>query len=295
MDICSLMKIIYPYSLFAFFSLCLLSNNYALAEDKFANVEIKAHKLTDTTYMLTGAGGNIGASVGKDGLIIIDTQYTPLAEKISAILQEFKVGAPRYIINTHHHGDHTGGNNKFGITGTIFAHYNVLKRLASDTKYSPQGLPSMTYDNGVNIRFNGDILRIIHLGAAHTDGDSFVLWQDLSVIHMGDLFFKDKYPFIDLKAGGSVLGYRDSVSQIIQMINDDTKIIPGHGDLATRSDLIRFKQMLDTSINWMKVQLESRKTLAEIQQQGVPETLKGWDWNFISEERWIDTLYQDLN
>ncbi|MCG9696936.1 MBL fold metallo-hydrolase [Shewanella sp. Isolate11] len=281
--------------LVASISLTTLSLCSIAAEDRFANVEVKPQKLTEHSYMLTGAGGNIGVSVGSDGIIIIDDQFAPLADKISAALAEIKAGKPRYIINTHYHGDHTGGNNKFGETGTIFAHDNVLKRLAGNDKYQAQGLPTITYDQGINIHFNGDTLQLIHLGAGHTDGDSVVLWQDKSVVHMGDLFFKDHFPYVDLDAGGSVLGYRDSVSNIIKRIDDTTKVIPGHGELATKSDLIRFKQMLDASINWMRVQLESQKTLEEIQQQGVPEELKGWGWSFIPDERWIKTLYQDLN
>ena len=265
------------------------------AEDKFAKVEITATKLSEHVYMLSGAGGNIGVSAGEDGLLIIDDQFAPLANKISAALADIQTGNPKYIVNTHYHGDHTGGNSFFGQTGAIFAHDNVLKRLASDEKFSVTALPSITYDQGIKIHFNSDTLQLVHLGAGHTDGDSVVFWHNAPVVHMGDLFFKDRFPYIDLKAGGSVLGYRDSVATILARVDEDTKIIPGHGDLATKQDLIRFKQMLDLSIDWMMQQLKAKKSLDEIKQQGLPEALQGWGWKFISQETWINTLYNDLS
>lgn len=281
------------FSLIAF-SLLLSQSSFA-ADDRFANVEIKAQQLSANTYMFTGSGGNIGVSAGKDGIIIIDNQFAPLAGKISAALNDIQPGLPRYVINTHYHGDHTGGNNTFGVSGTIFAHNNVLKRLASNDKYTPAALPSITYEQGTSIHFNGDTLHLIHIGAGHTDGDSVVLWADKSVVHMGDLFFKDRWPYVDLNAGGSVKGYRDSVANIINQIDSNTKVIPGHGELATKNDLIRFKHILDASINWMESQLASAKSLEILKENGLPKHLQGWGWSFISDERWIETLYQDLS
>ncbi|QYK00088.1 MBL fold metallo-hydrolase [Shewanella psychrotolerans] len=273
----------------------LLGNSAFAADDRFANVEIVSQQLSPNTYMFTGSGGNIGVSAGQDGIIIIDNQFAPLAGKISAALNTIQPGLPRYVVNTHYHGDHTGGNNSFGPSSTIFAHSNVLKRLASNDKYTQAALPSITYEQGVSIHFNGDILHLIHLGAGHTDGDSVVLWDDKSVVHMGDLFFKDKWPYVDLEAGGSVKGYRDSVANIINRIGSDTKVIPGHGELATKNDLIRFKHILDESINWMEGQLITAKSLETLKQNGLPQNLQGWGWHFISDERWIETLYQDLS
>ncbi|CAM4142180.1 MBL fold metallo-hydrolase [Shewanella aquimarina] len=264
------------------------------ADDKFAEVEITATKLTEQVYMLSGAGGNIGVSAGEDGLLIIDDQFAPLADKISAALANIQPGKPKYIVNTHYHGDHTGGNSIFGQQGIIFAHDNVLKRLASDEDYSKQALPSITYDQGIKIHFNDDTLSLMYLPAGHTDGDSVIFWRDAPVVHMGDLFFKDRFPFIDLKAGGSVGGFRDNVATLLAKIDDEAKIIPGHGGLANKQDLIKFKQMLDTSIDWMNTQLKSGKSLGAIKQQGLPEALKQWEWQFISQETWIETLYNGL-
>ncbi len=170
----------------------------------------------------------------------------------------------------------------------------MLSRLSGNTSYTPAGLPSITYHEGINIHFNGENLQLLHMGPGHTDGDSIVLWQDKSVLHMGDLFFKDRFPYIDLNAGGSVKGYRNNVAAMIRKINDETKVIPGHGSLATKNDLIRFKHMLDASINWMQSKLQAQQTLDEIQAEGMPEKWQSWEWRFISEKKWIDTLYNGL-
>lgn len=271
----------------------LLLSQFSFA-DKFNDVEISKIKLSETSYMLTGSGGNIGVSAGRDGLLIIDNQFAPLSGKIIAALSGIQPGLPKYVVNTHYHGDHTGGNNLFGMNSVIFAHHNVLKRLAGDTSYKTAGLPSVTYHEGTSIHFNGDTLHLIHMGPGHTDGDSVVLWEDKSVIHMGDLFFKNRFPYIDLKAGGSVKGYRDNVASMIRKINKDTKVIPGHGELATKNDLIRFKHMLDKSINWMESQLSSGMSLEQIKLEGIPKGKIDWSWSFITEDKWINTLYEGL-
>ena len=138
-------------------------------------------------------------------------------------------------------------------------------------------------------------MKVVHLKPGHTDGDSVVLWADLSVVHMGDLFFKDHFPYVDLKGGGSVKGYRDNVAHVLNKINDQTKIIPGHGSLATKSDLMKFKLMMDESINWMEQQIAAKKSQSEIQKAGLPANLKKWSWRFITEEKWINTLFKDLS
>ncbi|MCE9687786.1 MBL fold metallo-hydrolase [Shewanella sp. AS16] len=273
--------------------LCTSLNLHA-ADDNFAKVEIKATQLTDTSYMFIGAGGNIGVSAGKDGILIIDDQFAPLADKIGRALAKIQPGAPRYVINTHYHGDHTGGNGHFGQQATIMAHHNVLKRLAADNKLPASALPVITYDQHISVHFNGDTLQVMYLGPGHTDGDSIVLWDDKSLVHMGDLFFKDRFPYIDLDAGGSVGGYRDNVAQVLTLLNDTTQVIPGHGGLATKADLQRFKLMLDESIAWMQQQLQAGQSLTQIKAQGIPAPWKDWGWQFVSEERWIETLYQGL-
>ncbi|MEC4725716.1 MBL fold metallo-hydrolase [Shewanella sp. D64] len=273
----------------------LLTTSTIADNNRFKDVEIKPEQLTQTSYMFTGSGGNIGVSAGSDGILIIDNQFAPLADKISAALSKIQIGKPKYVVNTHYHGDHTGGNNLFGIDGVILAHHNVLSRLSGNNSYTPTGLPSITYHEGINIHFNGDNLQLLHMGPGHTDGDSVVLWQDKSVVHMGDLFFKDKFPYIDLNAGGSVKGYRNNVATMIAKIDSKTKVIPGHGSLANKNDLIRFKHMLDDSINWMESKLMAGLSLEDIQAEGIPQKLASWQWKFISEKKWIDTLYNGLS
>ncbi|PKH56130.1 MBL fold metallo-hydrolase [Shewanella sp. Choline-02u-19] len=268
--------------------------NLVSADDRFKDVEIKPIKLSETTYMFVGSGGNIGVSAGTDGILIIDDQFAPLADKISAALNQIQAGAPKFIINTHYHGDHTGANAHFGKNGTIMAHHNVLKRLASDSKTTADALPVITFEQGITVHFNGDALKVRHMGPGHTDGDSVVIWSNDNIVHMGDLFFKDRFPYIDLNAGGSVEGYRDNVAAVLRDLDTQTKVIPGHGALANKSDLTRFKHMLDASINWMKDQKASGLTLDQLKATGMPEKWKDWSWIFISEEQWIETLYQGL-
>ncbi len=278
---------------FSTLAILALSGNL-MAEDSMSDINITSKKLADNTYMFMGAGGNIGVSAGSDGILIIDDQFAPLVGKISASLNEIQAGVPKYIVNTHYHGDHTGGNAHFGATGTILAHHNVLKRLSENSKTPASALPVITYAENISIHFNQDTLEVIHLGPGHTDGDSVVIWQKANIVHMGDLYFKDRFPYIDLNGGGSVMGYRDNVSAILDKLDNNTQVIPGHGELATRNELLKFKHMLDDCINWMRGEIEMGHDLAKIKQQGVPQEYQDWGWQFISAEKWIDTLYQDL-
>ena len=274
--------------------LSLVSSAVLADDDRFKDVEITSQKLTDTAYMFTGSGGNIGVSAGSDGILIIDDQFAPLADKISASLNKIQSGTPKYVINTHYHGDHTGGNAHFGEQGIIFAHHNVLKRLSANADTPKSALPVVTYSSDVSIHFNNDTLTLKHMGPGHTDGDSVVFWKEDNLVHMGDLFFKDRFPYVDLKGGGSVMGYRDNVGRVLSLIDNNTQVIPGHGELANKDDLMKFKHMLDNSIRWMEEELTKGKSLEQIQSDGMPEQWKGWSWSFITEKKWIDTLYQDI-
>ncbi|MDY6885300.1 MAG: MBL fold metallo-hydrolase, partial [Pseudomonadota bacterium] len=208
--------------------------NTAIAQDRFADVEVKATAIKGSVHMLTGAGGNIGVSAGEDGVLIIDDQFAPLAEKIAAQLGQLGSDKPKYVINTHYHGDHTGSNAFFHSHkgATILAHENVRVRLADDEKVKPEALPTITYEDGIKIYFNGETLHVMHLAVGHTDGDSVVWFEQPNVMHTGDLFFNGRFPYIDQGAGGNVEGYMDSVKQLLAKIDDDTVIIPGHGDIS---------------------------------------------------------------
>ncbi|RCU51093.1 MBL fold metallo-hydrolase [Corallincola holothuriorum] len=266
----------------------------ALADDRFADVEIEKTALRNGVYMLTGSGGNIGASAGTDGLLIVDDQYAPLADKISAVLQELSPQPLKYVVNTHMHGDHTGGNAEFGKSATIFAHHHVLERLSQDDSLPRSAMPVVTYADGVTFHFNDLTIEVQHYAKGHTDGDSVVWFKQANVLHMGDLFFNGKFPFIDLKRGGSVMGYLNSVKALSSQVNNETQIIPGHGPLADKAALAVNIEMLETHISWVKTAKAEGKTLQQLLDEGVPEQWKSWSWRFIDEKRWIETLFQGL-
>ena len=269
--------------------------NPANAQDRFADVEVKATAIKGSVHMLTGAGGNIGVSAGEDGVLIIDDQFAPLAEKIAAQLGELGNDKPKYVINTHYHGDHTGSNAFFHSHkgATILAHENVRVRLANDEKIKPEALPTITYEDGIKIYFNGETLHVMHLAVGHTDGDSVVWFEQPNVMHTGDLFFNGRFPYIDQGAGGNVEGYMESVEQLLAKINDETVIIPGHGDISNKQEYTAFLAMISETFNYVKTLKQDGKTLDEVKAMGLDEKWADWSWNFITEEKWITTLYKD--
>ena len=269
--------------------------NTAIAQDRFADVEVKATAIKGSVHMLTGAGGNIGVSAGEDGVLIIDDQFAPLAEKIAAQLGQLGSDKPKYVINTHYHGDHTGSNAFFHSHkgATILAHENVRVRLADDEKVKPEALPTITYEDGIKIYFNGETLHVMHLAVGHTDGDSVVWFEQPNVMHTGDLFFNGRFPYIDQGAGGNVEGYMDSVKQLLAKIDDETVIIPGHGDISNKQEYSAFLAMISETFNYVKALKQDGKTLDEVKAMGLDEKWADWGWNFISEEKWITTLYKD--
>lgn len=265
----------------------------AIAAPDFESVEIKPEQIGGPVYMLSGYGGNIGVSAGEDGILIIDDQFAPLAEKISKALGGIAQSKLRYIINTHYHGDHTGGNGAFKHShdATVFAHDNVRVRLENDPKKNAEDLPVVTYEQGVKFHFNGDVIHVRHLPGAHTDGDSYVLFEKANILHTGDIMFNKMFPYIDLDAGGSVAGYIKAVEHMLSQINDATKVMPGHGVVASKKDLENFLSMLKET---RKIVLDRKAigdSLDEIKKQGLGEKWQPWSWVFINEEKWISTLY----
>lgn len=242
------------------------------AQRDFSQVEIKAIPVSGTVSMLEGAGGNIGVSAGPDGVLIVDDQFAPLAEKIAAKLKELNPAAPRFVLNTHWHADHTGGNAYFGERGAnIIAHANVRKRLSEKSDVKPAELPVLTYEHGASVFFNGEEIRVMALPPGHTDGDSFVFFTGANVLHLGDQFFNGRFPFIDLGSGGDVAGYLRNVEFALTVAKPDTKIIPGHGPLATVDDLKKFRDMLVETTGLVRTAIASGKTLAEVKAAGLPE------------------------
>lgn len=230
---------------------------WAQAQQDFSKVEIKAEKLNDSTYMLTGAGGNIGLSVGEDAVFVIDDQFAPLVPKIKAAIARITPKPVQFVMNTHFHFDHTGGNEALGKEGAwIVAHDNVRKRMSSDQLISFIGarqpsaaksaLPVITVAGSVSFHINGDEVHAFHVPSAHTDGDLIVHFRKGDIVHMGDVFFNGFYPFIDSSSGGSADGVVAAVDRVLALATDKTKIIPGHGPLASKADLQTYRDLLAT-------------------------------------------------
>jgi glyoxylase-like metal-dependent hydrolase (beta-lactamase superfamily II) len=263
------------------------------AQDAFATAKITAQHVSESVHMLTGMGGNIGVSAGSDGLLVIDDQYAPMAEKIAEALGTLDKSKIKYLINTHYHGDHTGSNAYFKEMqdSTIFAHENVRKRLAEDTELSSSALPVVTYADGVTFHFNGETIQVMHLPAGHTDSDSVIWFSEANVLHAGDLFFEGRFPYIDLNGGGTVSGYIKNVQSLLTMLNSDSQIIPGHGKLATKADYQTSLDMMISTAAYIKTKKNQGVSLNDLISAGLDAKWKGWSWEFITEEKWISTLY----
>lgn len=275
-------------------TIVLLTATMATAQDRFADVQVEIVPVRDNINMLMGAGGNIGLINGDDGILMIDNQFAPLAPKIRAAIEKIQAGAPNFIINTHFHGDHTGGNGEFGKDGYIIGHDTLRERLAKNSRTEPQALPVITFAESITVHFNGDTLNVIHFPAGHTDTDSVIFFEKANVIHMGDHFFNGAFPFIDLGSGGAVQGYIDNVAKVLSMIDDDTKIIPGHGPLATKADLQSFHEALIECRDIVQKQIDDGKDMDAVRETGMPDKYAAWGEGFVSTDRWVATLYRGL-
>ncbi len=280
----------------------MLGMGFVLAQQDWDKVQIKTTHVAGNVYMLEGRGGNIGVSVGEDGILLVDDQFAPLAEKIRKAVQDLKPGNIRFILNTHWHGDHTGGNRVFGKESTIIAHENVRKRLMTEqrrgSRVTPpapkEAWPVITFDRSVSIHFNGEEIKVMHYPKGHTDGDAVIYFTQSNVVHMGDDFFAGRFPFVDLDSGGDVEGLARNIGQIIEALPADVKIIPGHGPISTLEDLKKYHVMLQETIAHVKKQVEAGKNLAAVKAAGVPEAYADWGWSFISAERWLEIVYRSL-
>lgn len=285
-----------------------LSTLIAFSQDKdFSKVNIEVIKVSGTVYMLKGAGGNIGASVGDDGIVIVDDQYAPLADKIQAALKGITDKPVRFVINTHYHEDHTGSNEYFQKTAPIIAHDNVRKRLEEggvagngasvkfDAKPQPKGaLPIITFDHDVTVHLNGEDIRALHFPAGHTDGDSIIYFPKSNVVHMGDDFVTYGFPFIDVSSGGSIDGMIDGVEKAIAQLPADVKVIPGHGPVSSLDDVRTYIKMLKDTRETVRAALKQKKTLDQMKKDKILDPWKKYSGDFISEDAYLETLYNSL-
>jgi len=278
----------------------------ALAQNDFSKAQIQAQKLSASTYMLTGAGGNLALSVGDDAVFLVDDQYAPMVPKIKAAIAKLTKKPVKFVLNTHWHFDHTGGNESFGKAGAVIvAHDNVRKRMSTEqviaflgmpVKPAPKpALPVVTFTTDVSFHLNGDEVRVFHVADAHTDGDAIVHFKNSNVVHAGDVFFNKLYPFIDRSSGGSPDGVIAAVDKVLAMVDDNTKIIPGHGPLATKAELKAYRDMLQAVSGRIKAQIADGKTLADVvASKPTAEFDAVWGQGFLPPDKFVEMLFKGL-
>ncbi|MFN0139969.1 MAG: MBL fold metallo-hydrolase [Pyrinomonadaceae bacterium] len=287
---------------------CLLTfSTFAHGDDShFENkqdVIVKVTKVNSNVYMLQGRGGNIGAIVGQEGILIVDDDYKTVSEKLSAALKELGAASPKFIFNTHWHGDHTEGNFFFGKDSIIVAHSNVRKRMMDPpvifgqktAPYVSHALPMVTYTESMSIHFGGDEVKAVHYPNGHTDGDTVVFFTRANVVHMGDNFFVRRFPFVDVDSGGNVQGLIDNLASLIKTIPADAKIIPGHGPLATIDDLKSYHQTIIDTAKIVTDAMKTGKSLDDIKKAGLPEKYKEAGSGFIKTDMWIEIVYRSYS
>ena len=264
------------------------------------DIKFRTAKVSGSVHMLQGRGGNIAALVGPEGIAIVDDDYKTMGEKLRDALKELGSATPRYVINTHWHGDHTENNEMFGKTSTIIAHDNVRKRMLDPpmifgqktAPYVSHALPFLTYSQTTTMYMNGEEVRLVHYPRGHTDGDTVVFFKNANVVHLGDDFFVGRFPFVDIDSGGNVNGLIHNIAAIIQAVPEDAKLIPGHGPLSTRADLQAYYRLLVESSDVVLDAMKAGKTLDEIKKAGLPEKFKEAGTGFIKTDMWIEIVHR---
>ena len=289
----------------AFSAITLFSINSLYAQDD--DVQVTTTELTDTISMLVGKGGNVGVFIGEDGTFVIDDQFAPLTEKLTAAIEGLGGASPRFLINTHYHGDHTGGNENFGDKGAmIVSHDKVRERLVEGSLIKEfnmetppavsKALPIVTFSSDMHFHINGETVRLVHVPNAHTDGDSFVHFEEANIVHAGDIFFNGFYPFIDPDHGGSLKGMIAAADTILAITNDESKIIPGHGPLADKAQLQAYRDMLATArAEFLKLKAEGLNAEEAKARKPLDALDAQWGGAMFSSDKWIDIIYPSVN
>ncbi|MHC4066904.1 MAG: MBL fold metallo-hydrolase [Planctomycetota bacterium] len=271
------------------------------------DVEIQTVKVADNVYMLVGQGGNIGLSVGEDGAFLIDDQFAPLTQKITNAVKKISSRPIRFVVNTHWHGDHTGGNENLGQAGSlIVAHENVRQRMSTEqfirgldrrVPASPQGaLPVITFTESVTFYWNADEVYVLHVEPAHTDGDSIIYFRKANVLHMGDTYFNGMYPFIDVAAGGSLDGMITAVDRALELANEQTQFIAGHGPMSGIQELRSFQEMLKAVGGRVRSLVQQGKSLEEvIASKPTRDFDAQWGDGFLKPDQWVGIVYDGMS
>jgi len=287
--------------LFAVLSVLLSFVQMAFAQGD--DIQIRTTHVAGSVHMLEGYGGNIAVSVGSDGILMVDAQFTVVSEKIRTALVGLSDGPLRFVVNTHFHPDHTDGNKVFGTEAIVVAHENTRERLSTpqtywgetQPAYPEHAWPVITFDDDMTIYFNGEQIQVIYLPNGHTDTDAVVYFSESNVLHVGDQIFTDHFPFIDLEHGGTVDGYVRNVEAIAERFPDNVMIVCGHGRLATMDDLKAFHGMLVDTVRIVRGRMSDGYELDASKAAGLPEAYASYDWDFVGTEDWIETVYENYS
>lgn len=290
----------------ALFCIAAIVSSSVLSEGHHASsLKFKTQTIKDNLSLLQGQGGNIAILSGKQGLLMVDDDYQKMSPALQNALSEFG-GEEKltYIVNTHWHGDHTQGNLHFGHHAQIIAHDNVRERLLTSQEvklfnmktepYPEHALPSITYEKSLTLHINNEEVELVHMPGGHTDGDSVVFFKNANVVHMGDHFFNGFYPFVDVQNGGNVARMAENVTKVLSLISKKTIVIPGHGPVANKKDLLAFKKMLEGTSAEIEMMKKQGLSLSAMKEKGLSSTWDEWNDGFLSEEVWIGIVNESL-